>query len=338
MVKIKQLERAGVEYPIQDYNLFELEQAINAGKVVAIADDGSLTAIALDLNKYPVEVEGNGVNTLAEAFAIGGEVKLLEDIVITEQINCATAVVLNLNGHNIIADFELASGALNVAHGGDLTIKGVGHVHAPKCYGAITMTNKGDTDDSKVARLVVEDGCLKGQYYAICGNGNPSRGNTSITINGGKLTTYDITGTGIFNPQENSEVIINGGKIIAATGIEMRSGDLEVNGGEIIGTGIPAASTSNDNGTTSNGCGIAVAQHTTNNPINVIINDGLVRGYSALYQSNPQNTDHTIVQMAVNGGVFNTINNGTVSVYSENKTGFIVDGVFSPAADTIYMA
>ena len=336
MIKIKQLERAGVKYPIQDYNLFELEQAINAGKVIGIANDGSL--VAINLNKSPIEVDGKGVATLAEAFELGGEVKLLEDIIITEQVHCAKAIVLNLNGHNIIADFELNSGALNIAHGGDLTIKGIGHIHAPKCYGAISMTQKGDTNDSQVAKLVVEDCCLKGQYYAICGNGNPGRGNTSITINGGKLGTFEETGTAIFNPQENSEVIINGGKIVSATGIEMRSGDLEVNGGEIIGTGVPSSSTPNGSGTTSDGCGIAVAQHTTNHPINVVVNKGFIRGYSALYQSNPQNTDHTIVNMTVNGGVFNTINNGTVSVYSENKTGFIKGGVFAPAADEAYMA
>lgn len=336
MVKLYNAEIGNEIFPIKDYNLYELEQAVNAGKVIGIADDGSLVAINLD--KSPIEVEGNGIATLAEAFELGGEVKLLEDIVITEQVNCAKAVVLNLNGHNIIADFELASGALNVAHGGDLTVKGVGHIHAPKCYGAISMTQKGDTNDSQVARLVVEDGCLKGQHYAICGNGNPGRGNTSITINGGELGTFEETGTAIFNPQENSEVIINGGKIISDTGIEMRSGDLEVNGGEIVGIGIPATSTPNGNGTTSAGCGIAVAQHTTNHPINVVVNKGFIRGYSALYQSNPQNTDHTIVNMTVNGGVFNTINNGTVSVYSENKTGFINGGVFAPAADEAYMA
>lgn len=336
MVKLYNAEIGNEIFPIKDYNLYELEQAVNAGKVIGIADDGSLVAINLD--KSPIEVEGNGVATLAEAFELGGEVKLLEDIVITEQVHCAKVVVLNLNGHNIIADFELASGALNVAHGGELTIKGIGHIHAPKCYGAVTMTQKGDTNDSQVAKLVVEDGCLKGQYYAICGNGNPGRGNTSITINGGKLGTFEETGTAIFNPQENSEVIINGGKIIGSTGIEMRSGDLEVNGGEIVGIGVPSSSTPNGSGTTSDGCGIAVAQHTTNHPINVVVNKGFIRGYSALYQSNPQNTDHTIVNMVVNGGVFNTINNGTVSVYSENKTGFINGGVFAPAADEVYMA
>lgn len=84
MIKIKQIKRAGVEYPVQDYNLFELEQAINAGKVVAIAEDGSLTAIELKLEKYPIEVDGVGVNTLAAAFDLGEEIKLLEDIILTE--------------------------------------------------------------------------------------------------------------------------------------------------------------------------------------------------------------------------------------------------------------
>lgn len=227
---------------------------------------------------------------------------------------------------------------INVAHGGDLTIDGIGIIDAGvNCYAAVSMTQKGDTDETNAAKLTVNNGKLIGYYYAVCGNGSKGRGNTEVIINSGELTIHANSGTAIFNPQIG-KVIINGGKIIAPTGIEMRSGDLTVNNGEIIGTSIPATSTPNENGTTSNGCGIAIAQHNTNNAINVEINGGAIRGYSALYQSNPQETDYTLVNIIINDGIFNTINNGTASIYSENKTGFIKDGVFSPAADTIYMA
>ena len=336
MIKLKNVEIDGALYPIQDYNLYELEQTVNAGKVLSIAEDGSL--VAVKFSQSPILVNGENVATLAEAFAIGGEIKLMEDIVLTEQVTCDKDVVLNLNGHAIVADCVLTSGILNVAHGGFLTVKGHGCIDAKKCYGAISMTQKGDEDDSKIAKLVVENGSLKGQYYAVCGNGNKGRGNTSVTINGGELSTYAADGAGIFNPQINSEVIINGGKITGVTGIEMRSGDLEVNGGEIIGLGIPANITPNGSGSTSIGCGIAITQHTTNQPIDVVINGGYIRGFSALYQSNPQNTDHELVNISIKDGMFNTINNGTVTVYSENKMNFVNGGIFVPAIKEIYMA
>ena len=257
MVKLYNAEIGNEIFPIKDYNLYELEQAINAGKVIAIADDGSL--VAVEMKAYGgIEVGGEKVETLQEAFNIGGEVKLFADVVITEQVNVAKKVVLNLNGHNVVAEFEHNSGAINVAHGGKLTIKGMGCVDAPKCICAISMTTKGDTNDAEVAELVVENGVIRGCNYAVSGNGSKGRGNTKVTVNGGELTMVATSGAGIYNPQEG-DVIINGGLIEGITGIEMRSGYLEVNGGTIIGHGISAKSTPNGNGTTSIGCGVAVA-------------------------------------------------------------------------------
>jgi hypothetical protein len=118
----------------------------------------------------------------------------------------------------------------------------------------------------------------------------------------------------------------------------MRSGHLEVNGGTIVGHGIPAKSTPNGNGVTSIGCGVAVAQHTTENGVEVVVNGGLLKGYSALYQSNPQQNNSDLVNMAVNNGVFYAINGGVMPVYSEDKVGFAKKGTFVPAIDAKYMA
>ena len=336
MVKLYNAQIGNEIFPIKDYNLYELEQAINAGKVIAIADDGSL--VAVEMKVYGgIEVGGEKVETLQEAFNIGGEVKLFADVVITEQVNVAKEVVLNLNGHNVVAEFEHNSGAINVAHGGKLTIKGMGCVDAPKCICAISMTTKGDTNDAEVAELVVENGIIRGCNYAVSGNGNKGRDNTKVTVNGGELTMVATSGAGIYNPQKG-DVIINGGLIEGITGIEMRSGYLEVNGGTIVGHGIPAKSTPNGNGVTSIGCGVAVAQHTTENGVETVINGGLLKGYSALYQSNPQQNNSDLVNMTVNTGVFYAINGGSMPVYSEDKTGFVKGGTFVPAVEEKYMA
>lgn len=105
-----------------------------------------------------------------------------------------------------------------------------------------------------------------------------------------------------------------------------------MNGGTITGNGIPTDVTPNGNGTTTDGVGIAVAQHTTKLPINVTINGGTISGYTALYQSDPENNgDEAIakITMDVKGGEFRNTNGGTVSVYSENKSAFISGGYFS---------
>ena len=143
--------------------------------------------------------------------------------------------------------------------------------------------------------------------------------------------------------------VINGATVTGGTGMEIRAGILTVNDGSIItGTSTPTAVEPNGNGSTTDGAGIAVAQHTTRLPINVTINGGEISGYSAFYQSNPQNNDaDSIAKVAVkiNGGNFTSINNGTCVVYSENKTGFIAGGTFSKdpsknteGEDTNYLA
>ena len=193
------------------------------------------------------------------------------------------------------------------------------------------------TNDAEVAELVVENGIIRGCNYAVSGNGNKGRDNTKVTVNGGELTMVATSGAGIYNPQKG-DVIINGGLIEGITGIEMRSGYLEVNGGTIVGHGIPAKSTPNGNGVTSIGCGVAVAQHTTENGVETVINGGLLKGYSALYQSNPQQNNSDLVNMTVNTGVFYAINGGSMPVYSEDKTGFVKGGTFVPAVEEKYMA
>ena len=138
--------------------------------------------------------------------------------------------------------------------------------------------------------------------------------------------------------------VINGATVTGGTGMEIRAGILTVNDDSIItGTSTPTDVEPNGNGSTTDGAGIAVAQHTTRLPINVTINGGAISGYSAFYQSNPQDNDaDSIAKVAVkiNGGNFTSINGGTCVVYSENKTGFIAGGTFSedPSKDTNYLA
>lgn len=147
-------------------------------------------------------------------------------------------------------------------------------------------------------------------------------------------------GTGVA-VQGAAKVTVGKAAITGSTGIEVRAGELTVDGATVVGTAKPTTITPNGNGTTTDGAGIAVAQHTTKLPIKVTINSGDISGYSALYQSNPQKNDAEFVEkvsVAVNGGTFKAINGGTCGVYSENNCVTISGGAFTDLANAVKYA
>jgi hypothetical protein len=76
-------------------------------------------------------------------------------------------------------------------------------------------------------------------------------------------------------------------------------------------------------------------------PINAVINSGVIKGYHALHQANPQKNEEeaiALVNMSVNNGTFIAINGSSIPVYSENKEGFIKKGSFIPSVDEKYKA
>lgn len=271
--------------------------------------------------------------------------QLSGDIEVSQPLLVQGQVELDLNGHTITVTSEasISGGIIQVKRGASLVIKdtaGNGAITVgenTKVYAAVQVTASGESGTGPKATLTVEGGMLKGYYYAIVGNG--SRHNTEITVNGGTLTTLSATGTGIYHPQEGT-LTINGGTITSGTGIEMRSGNLVVNGGTITGTATPTSVTPNGNGTTTTGAGVAIAQHTTLKDISVKIKGGTIKGYSAVYESNPQENANIAnqVSVSISGGTFEAINGGEAVVYSEDLTGFVTRGTFNKSLGTSYVA
>lgn len=296
--------------------------AIEPDEPVAKIGDKTYATLAEAVNAASVE----GTNTT---------IKLIKNVKLDSTLDISGNVTLDLNGCSITPTSTLKSstGLIIVPSGGTLTINdsvGTGKISGgtdnDNLYAAVQVTKK-DVSTEKTATLIVNGGTLEGYYYGITGNG--SRHNTSITINGG--TIIGVEGPGIYHPQDGT-INVNGGNIEGITGIEMRAGKLIVENGTITGTYKPTTVSANGNGTTTDGAGIAIAQHTTKLDTSVVVKGGTINGFTALYQSNPQNNDETAVakvSVAINGGKFYTINDGTVSVYSENKTKFITGGKFS---------
>lgn len=305
----------------------------------------AMSALALHVNAEEVTNEASLNTCIAKNSNV---CKLTENIELENLIDIKYDITLDLNGYSITPKETLkhSGGLVTVIHGGKLTIEDSGENgkistgNSGDVWGAVQVTKKGETDISKKATLVINDGTLEGYSYAVTGNGNPDRVNTDITINGGKLIGLDAKESlGIYHPQDGV-LTVNGGEITGATGIEMRAGKLNVTGGTIRGTHKPVDVNPNGSGATTYGAGIAVAQHTTQKTIEVKVSNGVVEGHTALYESNPQkNSTDAIknVSIEVTGGTFNAINEGTNAVYSENLTNFITGGEFNTTVDSTYL-
>lgn len=277
------------------------------------------------------------LDELEKCLNTNGICKLTSDIVVDEALLVKGNVTLDLNGQTIAPQdtLKVSGGYIGIDHGAKLTIndasgKGIITTGAgnSNVWAAIQMA-KGNTGNA-LSELVVNNGTIEGYYYGIVGNGNAH--NTKITINNGGIKALNTNDSvGIYNPQMG-DVIINNGTISGGTGIEMRAGNLTINDGTIKGIAPTFTKDVNTNGSTTNGAGISIAQHTTKNPINVTINNGNISGQYAFYEWNPHKNDQAAldkISIDINGGNFETLLSGGYAVYSEDFKEFINGGKFN---------
>lgn len=290
-------------------------------------------------------IEVASMEELTKCLNTNGICKLTDNIVVKDYILVSGNVTLDLNGHTIapIDTLKINSGFIGIGSDAKLTINdtsgngiittGAGNSNV---WAAIQMAN--DTSSNELSELVVNGGIIEGYYYGIVGNENSH--NTKITINDGAIKALNIDdSTGIYNPQPG-DVIINNGTISGGTGIEMRSGNLTINNGTIKGIATTFSKNADADGSTTNGVGVTIAQHTTKNPINVTINNGNISGQYALYEWNPNNnsqSDLDKINIDINDGDFKTLLSGGYAVYSQNFKGFINGGKFNTSV-TEYLA
>ena len=278
--------------------------------------------IVLDLNSHDVVHNGECLFDVYNAkFHVTGEGTLFENV------KYGYAPIIARGSATDTADYTVITIDKNVTLKGDYTgifvAKDAGNGYHN--YGLVI--NMFGTIDMGA----VTDGFHYSGMY-VNGRNTVSDGNNVMTINLGGATIKNCAATGIYAAGYAKWNITNSSITSGNTGIEIRAGELTVNGATVVGNGVPTEVTPNGNGSTTEGAGIAVAQHTSQLPIKVTINSGDISGYSALYQSNPQKNDAESVKkvsVAVNGGMFKTINGGTCGVYSENNCVTISGGTFS---------
>ena len=298
--------------------------------------------VVIDATTAVASVKDVGYTSLQEAIdaaeKINGTVTLLKNIDLIDGVEISGTVTLDLNGFTISDSVEWKPGEnvdylLAVKRGGNLTIND----NSANKAGAITTTNesivvavkltiKDETDEDDAATLTVNGGTLKAPAYGISGNG--TRHNTELTINGG--TIEGTKGAGIYQPQDGT-VTIKGGTITGPTGIEIRSGQLDVSGGTFISTAKKYEEDENGGGTTVTGAAIAVSQHTTKKDIKVTITGGTFRGQKAFVETNVQGKPKNII-LAINGGTFES------AVESKDITKFINGGHFALPVESTLLA
>lgn len=219
---------------------------------------------------------------------------------------------INIEGTEIVSGYRGVE-----VHTADVTLNNVN----------ITVTgNNVPANDAGAGVAVFRDTRLEMENCVVSANSTNSHGlsgngSTANSITGGKntdiiLNLCEISGiTGIYHPQVNSKLTINGGTIIGANvGIEVRAGEVEIDGATLVSEAESLTVNPNSSGTTIGGAALAVSQHTTDLPITVTVTNCTLEGIYALYEKDVQN-ETARDQIAITLGEGNTLNG---YVYSEN--------------------
>ena len=323
------------------------------------------TVLALVMALGLCSVSWAETTTLPQADA-NGAITLDDDVTLASTwfISDGKTYTLNLNGHTLSG----GSPVIQLTHG-KLIINGVGTVKESTPYfGAVLIKGSGNESDENYSVLEVNSNVTLEGWAPIFVDQNAAKAyGVSVTVNGATLNAKKDTtgagGAGIYvngqiTDENNAPVIsltntkicdvdnasqgmylagyatttLTNCDITGVTGVEIRAGKLTVSGGAITGTATPVTVTPNGNGSTTAGAGVALAQHTTKLPVIVTIENATVKGYTGVYESNPQNNDSASIEkvnLTISGGNFEAINNGTNAVYSEDCTNFISGGTFS---------
>ena len=355
-----------------------LQAAINAvedGQTVVLLQDVEENPtidgkdFVLDLGENTLTVGGYGVDTYESTLVvINGTVTVDEGFGFYlnngNTFTLDTTAKINGTGTGVMSDLYPANAEVDntVVVNGEINVEGTAIVldnastlivnEGAKVIGTdgILIADETTTvDDVKVelhknASDVTVNGYVAGSNVGITINGNiTSDEYPTITIGSkAEIVTDGFETVGLYLAGNGKTTIADGAKLSGTAGaVEIRAGELTVNGGTFTSTydGEEVVVTKNGSGSTTVGAALAIAQHTTRLPISVTINGGTFNGVAAIYESNPQgNSAENIakISVSVTGGTFNATSNQTV--YSEDLTGFISGGNYNIIPDAKYIA
>ena len=228
-----------------------------------------------------------------------------------------TQLCIDLNGFELISVNEGICIPREVT-GVELVIKN-GKISSKNAI----LIEAGETD------IKVYDCNIVGKDFGIVTNG--SKQNVTITLENTDVSADNYA----MYLAANGKTEIKGGNVTGKTGIELRAGELNITGSKISGTGTFSEAPNSSGGTTE-GVGIAVVQHVTKHPVNVILTDCDITGTeNAVRQRDIQNNGLNNINLKINGGSYSSQSD---AVYSENLSKFIYAGTFSSNPAISYIA
>lgn len=254
-----------------------------------------------------------------------------------------------INGGEVIANNDIAikgnEGSNTIINGGNIKMLADGT--AINLGGSCSLEMNGGVVDAtstdgygivafKQTSLTINDGTIKADKLAVCGNGSISGKNegtnAKFKINGGNIISN--TSTALYVPQIKGETVITGGVISGKSGVEIRAGKIIITGGTIIADSSDYYVNANSSGVTTYGAALAISQHNTKQPIEVVITGGNLSGNVAVSEANPQENESEYInkiKMNLSGGTY--ISESVSTVKSEDCDNFITGGVYSYSVD-----
>lgn len=337
---------------------------IKLGADVTVTEDLNLSKNAtLDLNGKTITVNGATIYVLA-------------DVTIKDTSSATSGIIKNTAGTSsslnlIVVGNSSTTGKLTVDSGNIETNGGNSAIYVTKGNttlngGTIKLNTGGKTaidvkNDNIMTmnggsiinkngfgirgfantKIIVNGGSIEVVAFAIYGNGITGNGNNKFEINGGTFTALDATAQAIYLPQLDGDTLITGGTFNGASAVEIRAGKLNITGGTFNATTAGYRVVPSNGGSTTEGAGVAIDQHTTKAPLEVKISGGTFNATVPVSETNPQDNNAEAlakVKVSITGGTFNTINSGDKSVISSDFTKFITGGTYTKAPDKTLLA
>lgn len=332
------------------------------GKISYTGADGSIYVILEEGATAPTTIDGSNITVVTAIeydlanMADNAIYNLTSNMILDSPLYIADTVTVELNGYRIthcgenFKDPNNDKALVVVKRGGKFTVNnhnGDGRItvlnngwqNNLNIHAAIKMTAAGESETGETATLILNNGYIEGNYYCIVGNGN--RHDTYVEINGGWISSlggemHQDLGSetlGIYHPQDG-KIVINGGTIKGyESAIEMRGGELEVNGGnfEVEPVTTEFSTRPNSNGNTVIGAALAVSPHQGRN-VSVTVNSGSFTGPMAIYEEYMYEGEVPAITLSLSNL------SCTGQIFSENCTAFILGGSFSVEPDDAYKA
>ena len=175
------------------------------------------------------------------------------------------------------------------------------------------------------ATLTMSAGTINAHSFGVSNNGNGT--NQTITVSGGTITSE--TAAAIYHAGLGTTTISGATTLTGTTGIEIRAGVLNISGTPVItGTATETSVEANGNGSTTEGAGIAVAQHTTKHDIAVTITGGTISGIYAVSIENPENNaeGEGNLSVSISGATLNSAGNLLQILKNDDRVNLSADG------------